>query len=494
MRKRVLAIVLSFGMTVGIIYPMITSGTNTVIAAESYILTAPLKKYVTADNAKKGVNSVGIYNPGNYYVYKRYNGMINITKLPGTAGAWINPNDNGVTSEEVTTSTSTTGNTNSVTTSTTKPLTTAPATNNGTNNLIPGNSYTLYKDIPTFITANDARLNTNRVGSYRAGSYYIYKIHNGMLNISKVKGQAGAWINPSKNTSNSNIPTTTTTSSTTTSPTTTSPTTTSPVTNNSLVIEVGGKYTLTKATFKYMNAIDAKNGTNNIGSYGIGTYYVFRIYGGMINITKTPGVPGAWINPGSSIVVNEGSQVNKEWNTILVNPWNKLPANFKVNLSYVEGGYRVDSRIYNDFVAMMAALRNSGKAPVLISSYRSYDLQTYLYNNEVQNFLNQGYSYETAKRLAAQYTAIPGTSEHHTGLAVDIVDANYQSLNENQAFTAVQKWLFKNAPNYGFILRYPKNKTNITGIAYEPWHYRYVGKGAAREITERGITLEEYLR
>jgi len=90
--------------------------------------------------------------------------------------------------------------------------------------------------------------------------------------------------------------------------------------------------------------------------------------------------------------------------------------------------------------------------------------------------------------------ALPGTSEHQTGLAVDIVDAGYQSLDEKQERTAVQQWLMKNSWRYGFILRYPNHKSDITGIYYEPWHYRYVGKEAAKEIYEKDICLEEYIK
>ncbi|MBQ1224267.1 MAG: M15 family metallopeptidase, partial [Oscillospiraceae bacterium] len=83
--------------------------------------------------------------------------------------------------------------------------------------------------------------------------------------------------------------------------------------------------------------------------------------------------------------------------------------------------------------------------------------------------------------------------EHHTGLAVDIVSVGNQRLDGTQENTAEQRWLMENSWKYGFILRYPKGKTHITGIYYEPWHYRYVGKEAAEEIFARNITLEEYI-
>ena len=94
---------------------------------------------------------------------------------------------------------------------------------------------------------------------------------------------------------------------------------------------------------------------------------------------------------------------------------------------------------------------------------------------------------------AAKEVAVPGTSEHQLGLAVDIIDTNNWNLDESQESMPTQQWLIANSWRYGFILRYPNGTTNITGIIYEPWHYRYVGCQVAKEIYERGITLEEYL-
>ena len=94
---------------------------------------------------------------------------------------------------------------------------------------------------------------------------------------------------------------------------------------------------------------------------------------------------------------------------------------------------------------------------------------------------------------AARWVARPGTSEHQTGLALDIVAASYQVLDEKQEDTAEQQWLMENSWKYGFILRYPSEKSGITGIGYEPWHYRYVGRAAAAEIHCAGVCLEEYL-
>ncbi len=130
---------------------------------------------------------------------------------------------------------------------------------------------------------------------------------------------------------------------------------------------------------------------------------------------------------------------------------------------------------------------------VFMGDTRTNEKQERLFNNKIENYKAKGYSEEDAKKEAAKWVAVPGTSEHQLGLSVDIVSLNNQMLDESQEKTEEQKWLMKNSYKYGFILRYPSDKIEITGIGYEPWHYRYVGKEAAAEITQKGIALEEYL-
>ncbi len=176
----------------------------------------------------------------------------------------------------------------------------------------------------------------------------------------------------------------------------------------------------------------------------------------------------------------------------VVNPWNPLPEDWVSDLVTLSDGRRVDSRCYEAFEEMMAACRDAGYAPFLCSAYRTQETQQSLYDNKVQRLINSGMSEDEAKVEAAKTVAIPGTSEHQLGLAVDIVDANMQDLTDEQENTETQKWLMANSWRYGFIHRYPNDKTDITGIIYEPWHYRYVGKAAAQDIFNRDITLEEY--
>lgn len=182
-----------------------------------------------------------------------------------------------------------------------------------------------------------------------------------------------------------------------------------------------------------------------------------------------------------------------QWNLILVNKWNTMPENYVPTVTQLKNGQAIDERAYPDLQDMMDACQAEGLNPVICSSYRTMEKQKELFNNKINQYLSYGYSQEKAEEAAGELVAVPGTSEHQLGLALDIVDISYQVLDEKQENTAVQKWLMNNSWKYGFILRYPTDKSDITGISYEPWHYRYVGKEAAKEIYDAQICLEEYL-
>ncbi len=177
----------------------------------------------------------------------------------------------------------------------------------------------------------------------------------------------------------------------------------------------------------------------------------------------------------------------------LVNPWNPIDPELEIPLMQLSNGLWVDERCYPDLQEMMDDCRAAGYSPVICSAYRSQETQQELFDAKVTQLLPQFMDAAEAEREAAMVVARPGTSEHHLGLAVDIVDLGYQLLDEGQEETPVQRWLMENAWRYGFILRYPPEKSQHTGIIYEPWHYRYVGKETAWEIHSRGICLEEYL-
>ena len=186
--------------------------------------------------------------------------------------------------------------------------------------------------------------------------------------------------------------------------------------------------------------------------------------------------------------------VTSDWAMTLVNWETPLPDHFTVPaLIELRNDQAIDSRAYPALQAMMDDARAAGLQPLICSSLRSWADQEQLFEQEVQNWLAQGYTRENAEAQAAMWVARPGTSEHQTGLAVDIVDMSYQILDEGQENTPVQKWLMAHCAEYGFILRYPTNKSDYTGVSYEPWHYRYVGIDAAKEIMVDGLCLEEYL-
>lgn len=177
----------------------------------------------------------------------------------------------------------------------------------------------------------------------------------------------------------------------------------------------------------------------------------------------------------------------------LVNPWNQVPEDWTVDLVTLPNGLEIDKRCYDALMDMIDGCYDAGLTPVICSAYRTQDFQQTLYDNKVSEWMEQGYSREEAREKAGHQVAVPGTSEHQLGLAVDIVDVNYQLLDTNQENTAVQKWLLENSWRYGFILRYPTDQTDVTGIVYEPWHYRYVGKEYAQDIYKKGLCLEQYL-
>ena len=178
----------------------------------------------------------------------------------------------------------------------------------------------------------------------------------------------------------------------------------------------------------------------------------------------------------------------------LVNPWNYLPEDYTVELQPINDKHSVAAIAYQDYLDMIADCQEAGFEPVVCSSYRTMEYQQGLFQNRIDRYVKEGYSEEKATELAGHSVAIPGTSEHQLGLALDIVDNKNWRLDESQADMPTQKWLMANSWHYGWILRYPSEKSELTGIIYEPWHYRYVGKTVAAEIHELDICLEEYLQ
>ena len=184
------------------------------------------------------------------------------------------------------------------------------------------------------------------------------------------------------------------------------------------------------------------------------------------------------------------------WNLRLVNGKKPLPSGFTVETEKIEATYArdvgmlYDARAVSYLNAMCAAAERDGINLLVISSFRTNERQTVLFNNQVtkQRAIHPELSEEEIKKLAGTISAYPGTSEHEVGLAVD-----FNSVEESFENTPEFQWLKTNAQSYGFILRYAKEKQDITGVIYEPWHYRYVGEKHAKKINELGYCLEEYV-
>ncbi len=187
----------------------------------------------------------------------------------------------------------------------------------------------------------------------------------------------------------------------------------------------------------------------------------------------------------------------KRWQLLLVNADNPLSDDYSPDLTEIGGDMQFDQRAAKALHHMIADGQHAGHDLVICSAYRDKDYQKQLYERQVEKQRSYGKSLRKARRDAARIVAAPGTSEHATGLAVDIItqqySAQYSSLTRGFENTDAFDWLNAHCAEYGFILRYPENKTDITGVIYEPWHFRYVGKTAAHNITEQGLCLEEYL-
>ena len=176
------------------------------------------------------------------------------------------------------------------------------------------------------------------------------------------------------------------------------------------------------------------------------------------------------------------------WNLILVNRDSYIPDDYQVELTELSNGKKVDSRIYPELQEMFNDARAQGYGLFVREGYRTQEEQQQLMDEKIEAYENEGKSKSEAKKLAEQWVAIPGTSEHQLGIAVDINADTTKSSSDD-----VYNWLAENAHTYGFIKRYPSNKTDITGVINEPWLYRYVGKEAASKIYSQGICLEEYI-
>lgn len=185
------------------------------------------------------------------------------------------------------------------------------------------------------------------------------------------------------------------------------------------------------------------------------------------------------------------ADMTAEWNLLLVNRDYILPDDYipeLETLSEINSSEQLDKRVVPHYIEMFNAAATDGLYLTPLSGYRTVELQKSNYENLIDSWISQGLSKAEAAQKAAEEILPPSTSEHNAGLAMDII-----SLEESFEDTEEYKWLSEHAADYGFILRYPKDKTDVTKIMYEPWHWRYVGVEAAQKIKASGMVLEEYL-
>ena len=193
-------------------------------------------------------------------------------------------------------------------------------------------------------------------------------------------------------------------------------------------------------------------------------------------------------DPASDEIVFEAD----DWRLVLINKQHPIPDDYEFVLGTLSGNMKCDERIMNDLFSMVKAAKEDEIKLVICSPYRDLDRQQMLFDRKINAYMKKGYSYMDAYKLSSQAVTIPGASEHQVGLAIDIVTDNYTYLDEGFADTDAGKWLKEHCAEYGFILRYPQDKENITSIEFEPWHFRYVGRTAATVIMNENLCLEEF--
>lgn len=187
--------------------------------------------------------------------------------------------------------------------------------------------------------------------------------------------------------------------------------------------------------------------------------------------------------------------VQTDWRLLLVNPWNTVPEGYEIQLATLSNGLQVDERIYDDLDDMLTDCREAGLSPIVCSAYRTQATQTRLYRNKVARVRASGVPEDQVEAEAARWVAKPGTSEHQTGICADILNADYAgrpTMTQDFKWTPEAQWMKENCDTFGFILRFLEDKEDVTGIKFEPWHFRYVGKEIASYIMANGMTLEEF--
>ncbi len=201
----------------------------------------------------------------------------------------------------------------------------------------------------------------------------------------------------------------------------------------------------------------------------------------------------AGILPDLSEIPSDRSDLDSDL-LVLVNKEHSIPEDYDPNLRKIcKGRLEASDYLYDDLCAMLKAAADSGYEYWISSGYRSEEYQRELIEDDIASYMEKGYSYDEALSRTYGYTMPVGSSEHHTGLALDILCSTNIEMDETQADEPGNAWLCEHCWEYGFILRYPPGREDVTGIQYEPWHFRYVGKDVAEYIMKNGLVLEEYI-
>ena len=206
-------------------------------------------------------------------------------------------------------------------------------------------------------------------------------------------------------------------------------------------------------------------------------------------VEEGPSLPNIDINSWEYMLVNTASTLDASYEPPEIVYLNMTADDRNKPTAYDGNRLPVDSRIADALLDMAEGCKAAGLPVFLSSSYRSYSEQDAL----LQRKIGQGYDYDTAITIVAA----PGTSEHQTGLCCDITDRYRELKDSSLEETDTYKWLAAHCTDYGFIVRYPANKSggadSVTGVIYEPWHFRYVGVEVAKYITENDLSLEEFV-
>ncbi len=178
---------------------------------------------------------------------------------------------------------------------------------------------------------------------------------------------------------------------------------------------------------------------------------------------------------------------------VLVNAEHVIENSYDSSLrSICRGRLQASERLYSALSQMLSDAGEQGYHFWIASAYRSKERQQKLVDEDVAKAMRKGLSYRQALRETYRETMPAGHSEHQTGLALDILCSGNMAMDASQKAEPGNRWLRKNCSHYGFILRYPEEKSDITGVSFEPWHFRYVGREAAEYMQKEGITLEEF--